>query len=36
MRIVGTTLMIISIVFGAIAAFGCDYVWGHHPLELFW
>jgi hypothetical protein len=35
-RRVGTILIIISIAFGAIAAFGCDYVWGKHPLQLFW
>jgi hypothetical protein len=35
-RIVGGTLMIISIAFGALAAFGCDYVWGCHPLQLLW
>jgi hypothetical protein len=35
-RWVGATLMIVSIVFGAMGAFGCDYVWTKHPLELLW
>jgi hypothetical protein len=34
-RRVGAAFMIISVVFGAIAAFGCDYVWSKHPLQLF-
>jgi hypothetical protein len=36
LRSVGAALMIISIVFGAVGAFGCDYVWGKHPVELVW
>ncbi len=35
-RWVGTALMMISIAFGAISAFGCDYVWDIHPLQLLW
>lgn len=34
--VVGTTLMIVSIDFGAISAFGCDYVLKKHPLEVVW
>jgi hypothetical protein len=26
----------VSLFFGAIAAFGCDYVWVGHPLHLLW
>lgn len=33
-RWAGTALATVSIVFGAIAAFGCDYVAVKHPLEL--
>jgi hypothetical protein len=35
-RTLGTALMGVSIVFGALAAFRCDYVWGGHPLQLVW
>jgi hypothetical protein len=35
-RVVGCTLVIVSLAFGAIAAFGCDYVWVYHPLDLLW
>jgi hypothetical protein len=35
-RTVGVTLMVVSIAFGAIAAFACDYVWTKHPIALLW
>ncbi len=35
-RWLGTTLMTVSITFGAMSAFGCDYVWTKHPLQLLW
>jgi hypothetical protein len=35
-RTLGIGLIMISLVFGAIGAFGCDYVWGYHPLDIFW
>lgn len=28
-------VMAVSVVFGAVAAFGCDYVWVRQPFELF-
>jgi hypothetical protein len=31
-RIFGNALIFISIVFGAVAAFECNYVWEKHPL----
>jgi hypothetical protein len=34
LRVIGNALMILSIVWGAIAAFECNYVWGKHPLQL--
>lgn len=36
LRAVGTSLMVVSVAFGAIGAFGCDYVLIHHPLQLLW
>jgi hypothetical protein len=35
-RRVATALLIVSIVFGAIAAFGCDYILTKHPLQVVW
>lgn len=35
-RWVGTALMVVSVFFGALSAFGCDYVWMGHPLQLVW
>lgn len=32
----GALVVIVSVAFGAISAFGCDYVWVRHPIELFW
>jgi hypothetical protein len=32
----GTVLMLAAVAFGAIAAFGCDYVLTKHPIELLW
>jgi hypothetical protein len=33
-RRVGIVLMAVSILFAAVAAFGCDYVWTKHPLQV--
>jgi hypothetical protein len=35
-RWVGAALVVVSIAFGAIAAFGCDYVLTKHPGQLLW
>ena len=36
LRAAGIVLMVVSVAFGAIGAFGCDYVLFHHPLQLLW
>ncbi len=36
LRAAGIALMVVSVAFGAIGAFGCDYVLFHHPLQLLW
>jgi hypothetical protein len=35
-RIAGILLIILSIAFGAVGAFGCDYVLNKHPVQLLW
>ncbi len=35
-RIIGVLLIIISLIFGTLAAFRCDYAWGVHPIQMLW
>jgi len=35
-RAAAVAVMAVSVAFGAVAAFGCDYVWVRQPFDLFW